>query len=122
MDKRRLLLIVVCSFATAYTLHIVSNRLRLPTHESSTIDARVTIPASSVSPASRSLRPNYPYSVIPGGAYSPAELQSAAQRDALINSHYADFNLESRPSGHAHGRSLSVRFLSVEQPHLLDAQ
>ncbi len=95
MDKRRLLLIVVCSFATAYTLHIVSNRLRLSTHQSSAIDARVVTPASSVSPASRSLRPNYPYSVIPGGAYSAAELRSAVQRDALVNSHYADFNLKS---------------------------
>lgn len=91
MDKRRLLLIAVFAFAAAYTLHVASRQLRV----SGGIDTKVTAPASSVSPASRALRPNYPYSVIPGGAYSVEELQSAVQRDRLVNGHFADFNLTS---------------------------
>lgn len=91
MDKRRLLLIVVFSFATAYLLHVASRQVR----PSTKIDAKVTAPASAVSSASRSLRPNYPFSVVPGGTYSPAELGSAMAHDALINNHYSDFNLKS---------------------------
>jgi hypothetical protein len=53
-----------------------------------------TIPATAkISPLIRSLRPSYPYSVIPGGAYSPAELHYANQSDAVVRAHYADFNL-----------------------------
>lgn len=51
-------------------------------------------PGAQVSAASRALRPNYPYSVIPGGAYSPAELRLVNQRDALVRSHYADFDIQ----------------------------
>ncbi|HEX3743914.1 MAG TPA: PEP-CTERM sorting domain-containing protein [Bryobacteraceae bacterium] len=36
-------------------------------------------------------RPNYPYSVIPGGAYSAAELQAALLRDPVAARHYAGF-------------------------------
>lgn len=91
MDKRRLLLIAVCAFATAYTLQFTARQLR----RSAGLDSRVTAPASSVSAASRALRPNYPYSVIPGGAYSLAELQSAVGRDRLVKEHYADFDIRS---------------------------
>src|SRR5205823_6610337 len=41
------------------------------------------------------LRPTYPYSVVPGGVYSLAELRAAIQKDALVREHYADFNLRS---------------------------
>ncbi len=41
----------------------------------------------------RALRPIYPYSVIPGGAYSAAELRVASQRDRVVAGHYADFDL-----------------------------
>ncbi len=93
MDKRRLLLIVVCSFASAYGLHVASSQLSM----SRGIDARLAVPAaaSAVSAASRSLRPNYPYSVIPGGAYSPAELRFADGHDGLVKDHYADFDIKS---------------------------
>jgi hypothetical protein len=36
----------------------------------------------------------YPYSVIPGGANSDAELRSAVAHDAIVASHYADFDLK----------------------------
>jgi hypothetical protein len=40
------------------------------------------------------LRPNYPFSVIPGGAYSPAELRFASEKDGVIRRHYSDFDLK----------------------------
>ena len=40
----------------------------------------------------RALRPNYPYSVIPGGVYSPAELGAALARDVIARDHYAGFD------------------------------
>lgn len=43
----------------------------------------------------RSLRPNYPYSVIPGGAYTPAELRYINTKDDVVRAHYADFDLKS---------------------------
>jgi hypothetical protein len=44
----------------------------------------------------RALRPNFPYSVISGGAYSPGELRFADHNDAVVRAHYANFDL-----GHA---------------------
>ena len=44
----------------------------------------------------RALRPNFPYSVISGGAYSPGELRFAGQNDAVVRTHYANFDV-----GHA---------------------
>lgn len=49
--------------------------------------------AQSVSSLHRALRPNYPYSVIPGGAYSPEELRDRVGHDPIIAAHYADFAL-----------------------------
>jgi PEP-CTERM motif len=39
------------------------------------------------------LRTLYPYSVIPGGAYSEQELRNAVERDPVVAHHYADFDL-----------------------------
>ena len=91
MDKRRLLIIALCSFATAPCLHFTSGRLA----SSSGITATTTKPGGVISATARSLRPNFPYSVIPGGAYSPAELRYANHRDHLVREHYADFDLSS---------------------------
>ena len=53
-----------------------------------------TVPPSQPLPAFvRSLHPNYPYSVIPGGAYSAAELRYVNRKDDAVRAHYADFNL-----------------------------
>jgi hypothetical protein len=38
-------------------------------------------------------RPLYPYSIIPGGAYSREELARAVQNDPVISRHYADFEI-----------------------------
>jgi hypothetical protein len=57
--------------------------------------ARNTAPVTKPLPAYiRSLRPNYPYSVIPGGAYSPQELRYASGKDNVVRAHYADFHLD----------------------------
>ncbi len=62
-------------------------------HASRSIGRSVLTPASAVPATWRALRPDYPYSVIPGGAYSPAELRYASEKDHLVRIHYADFNL-----------------------------
>ncbi len=49
--------------------------------------------ASDVPAMVRSLRPIYPYSVIPGGVFSARELRSAADSDSLVRDHYQGFNL-----------------------------
>jgi hypothetical protein len=57
-----------------------------------------TVPATEGPSAMvRALRPNYPYSVVAGGVYSPAELKFAHGRDRVVQLHYADFDL-----AHAH--------------------
>lgn len=38
--------------------------------------------------------PYYPYSVIPGGAHSQAELQMAVDSDSVVAKHYSDFIIE----------------------------
>jgi hypothetical protein len=38
-------------------------------------------------------RPLYPYSIIPGGAYSREELTRAVQNDPVVARHYADFEI-----------------------------
>jgi hypothetical protein len=40
-------------------------------------------------------RPVFKYSVIPGGAYTPAELIEALQKDPVVSFHYAAFNRQS---------------------------
>lgn len=41
----------------------------------------------------RSIRPAYPYSVIPGGVYSSRELRDATLRDPIVASHYKGFDI-----------------------------
>lgn len=61
--------------------------------ESAPITFRVVKPGANIDAAMRAFRPNYPYSVIPGGAYSPAELRAGNQKDQLVRNHYSDFDL-----------------------------
>ncbi|MBV8069024.1 MAG: hypothetical protein JO270_03915 [Acidobacteriaceae bacterium] len=42
--------------------------------------------------AAAALRPKYPYSIVPGGVYSAAELIAAIRRDPSIRTHFSDFN------------------------------
>jgi hypothetical protein len=90
MKIRRFLVIAFCAFAAA--LFLTFGVRKFATFGSL---AGHTVPATAeISPLIRSLRPNYPYSVIPGGAYSPAELHYANQSDAVVRAHYATFNLK----------------------------
>jgi hypothetical protein len=87
MRARRLVIVLVGLADCVLLLALYNIR------KSHSIDDAVTAPASAVSAASRALRPNYPYSVIVGGAYSPAELRYAQEKDRSVREHYADFDL-----------------------------
>lgn len=89
MNSRRLLIVTVSALASALALGLVMQRV----HNSSVITSHVTAAAPKIPAVARSLRPNYPYSIIPGGAYSPAELRIVNEKDPLVRDHYADFNI-----------------------------
>jgi len=57
--------------------------------ERSGVETRSVFPRGS--PLSR--RPLFPYSIIPGGAESAQELRNAVAHDAVVASHFADFDL-----------------------------
>jgi hypothetical protein len=89
MKTRRFLLIAFGAFVAALFVTLAVRKF-------ATLGPLVvhTTPATAqISSLIRSLRPNYPYSVIRGGAYSPAELRYANQTDAVVRAHYATFNL-----------------------------
>jgi hypothetical protein len=90
MKIRRLLILGLCAFAAGLTLRYGIQKFGFSgSIAESTIPLREPIPAYT-----RALRPNYPYSVIPGGAYSPTELQYADREDPVVREHYADFNMK----------------------------
>jgi hypothetical protein len=91
MFKLRFLIFALLAFLPVIALH----EYELRSHRSDSIQAHVTAKGVMIPPAVRSLRPNYPYSVVPGGVYSPAELRAAIQKDPRVGEHYADFNLRS---------------------------
>ncbi len=57
--------------------------------------ATTSFPAAGESSDGIAARPLYPYSVIPGGAYSEAELARAIENDPVVARHYADFDVSS---------------------------
>jgi hypothetical protein len=59
---------------------------------SSALSRKGAGPISSV--AIREHRLEYPYSVIPGGVQSAAELRQAVRRDVVVAAHYAGFDIE----------------------------
>src|SRR5579875_1503142 len=89
MNTRQFLLIAICAVVSALSLHVIVRSLR----QTAPITHSAVASGAKISAAARALRPNYPYSVIPGGAYSPAELRYANQHDALVRDHYSDFDL-----------------------------
>lgn len=91
MKIRRFLVIALCAFIAAVSLTIAVRKLAT----FGSVAGHTTPATAKVSPLIRSLRPNYPYSVIAGGAYSTAELRYANQSDAVVRAHYATFNLKS---------------------------
>jgi hypothetical protein len=91
MIKLRFVIFGLCAFLPVITLHHYEGRL-LASHS---MKAKVTTQGAVIPPAVRSLRPNFPYSVVPGGVYSPDELRAATKNDPLVGQHYSDFNLQS---------------------------
>jgi hypothetical protein len=91
MSKVRLLIIASLALATAFGLRGLQQFVEW----ARPLTLAIVIPGGHVTPAERALRPNYPYSVIPGGVYSPEELRNSTDRDGVIRAHYADFDLKS---------------------------
>jgi hypothetical protein len=89
MNARRLLIVAICAVVSATSLHVIVRSVR----QTAPLTRHAVAPGAKVSAAARALRPNYPYSVIPGGAYSPAELRFVNGRDSLVREHYSDFNM-----------------------------
>ncbi len=89
MNTRRFLAVGICAVVSALALRVIVRSVE----ETEPITPRVVRPGANIDAAARSLRPNYPYSVIPGGAYSRAELRVVNQRDPLVREHYSDFNV-----------------------------
>lgn len=89
MKIRRVLIFAACALAAGLTFRYGMQRLSaFGSIAGHTAPLKEPIPAYT-----RSLRPNYPYSIIPGGAYSGAELRYADQEDPVVKEHYADFNM-----------------------------
>jgi hypothetical protein len=81
----------VVFFAACYWQYAANFR----TANGDTARGNATEPATApVRPASihRQLRPIYPHSIIPGGAYSSAELRDALDRDPVAAAHYSGFH------------------------------
>ncbi|HTU43761.1 MAG TPA: PEP-CTERM sorting domain-containing protein [Bryobacteraceae bacterium] len=89
MNTRRFLIVAICAVVSALSVHVIVQSLR----QTAPLTRRTVASGAQVSAAARALRPNYPYSVIPGGAYSPAELRFVNDRDSLVRNHYSDFNM-----------------------------
>jgi hypothetical protein len=90
MKTRRFLVIAFCAFVAALSLTLGVRRFAT----FGSLAGHIVPAAPQISPLIRSLRPSYPYSVIPGGAYSSDELHYANQTDAVVRAHYATFNLK----------------------------
>ncbi len=90
MKIRRILIFTVCAVAGGLTLRYGIQKLSLYGSISGhTVPMKEPLPAYT-----RALRPNYPYSIIPGGAYSTAELKYADQEDEVVKEHYSDFDVK----------------------------
>lgn len=89
MNTRRILVFAICAVICASSLHVIIRALR----QTEPINRYAVRPGAIIPAADRALRPNYPYSVIPGGAYSPAELRFVTQHDAMVRNHYSDFDV-----------------------------
>jgi len=91
--KLRRLLLLTASAALLAVLFVPHLRSRIASGRAKSVVAAT--PTPQVPALVRSLRPAYPFSVIPGGIYSRAELATQAAHDELIRKHYSDFRMES---------------------------
>ena len=90
MKIRRILIFTVCALAGGFTLRYGIEKFSLYGSISGhTVPMKEPLPAYT-----RALRPNYPYSIIPGGAYSTAELKYADQEDEVVKEHYSNFDVK----------------------------
>ena len=62
------MIVAICALVSAVALRTTFESVR----EIAPLTRRSVMPNGMVPALARALRPNYPYSVIPGGAYSPA--------------------------------------------------
>jgi len=90
MKTRRFLVIALCAFVAALCLTFGVRRFAT----FGSLAGHIVPAAPQLSPLIRSLRPSYPYSVIPGGAYSADELHYANQTDTVVRTHYATFDMK----------------------------
>jgi hypothetical protein len=89
MSKSRIAGIVFCLIAAAFGIYTGVKNVRQFGKLSGHTTAAKDRPGALV----RALRPNYPYSVIPGGVFSQRELSYAGNKDPVVRAHYADFNV-----------------------------
>lgn len=90
MSKVRLLVIAMVALATALALRGIVRLVEW----TRPLTLAIVVPGGKVPAAEQALRPIYPYSVIPGGAYTPDELRTAVARDPIVRDHYKDFDLK----------------------------
>jgi hypothetical protein len=90
MKLRRLLLLIALALLVMISL-LPHLRKRMPQRGLS----MSTTWTAQVPALVRALRPAYPFSIIPGGVYSKAELANHITQDSLVRRHYADFRMES---------------------------
>jgi hypothetical protein len=91
--KLRQLLLLTASAALLAVLFVPHLRSRIAGGRAKPVVA--ITPTPQVPALVRSLRPAYPFSVIPGGVYSRDELSAQAAHDELIRKHYSDFRMKS---------------------------
>jgi hypothetical protein len=90
MSKNRLLSICLGALLVIWMIHFATNNLR----QFGSIEGHTAPATEGPSPLVRALRPSYPYSVIPGGAYTPVELRFADGKDDVVRAHYSDFDVK----------------------------
>jgi hypothetical protein len=94
MKKSWFIALAVCALTLLLLTPVAYRKWGLPQFRGASL-AKNTVRTAERPPAYvRSLRPEYPYSVIPGGAYSPEELRRANVKDDVVRAHYADFDLK----------------------------
>lgn len=90
MNFKRIAAIAASAFLMVWLIHFATNHFQ----QYGSIQGHTRPATEGASAMVRSLRPVYPYSVIPGGVYSPRELQFADSKDTVVKQHYADFDLK----------------------------
>ena len=88
--RRTLAIVLQCAAAVLAVVAVISAVSLWPGRSSSHApDSRLKDAATE----SQALRPVYPYSVIPGGAYTPSELKDKLTSDKIAARHYDAFDL-----------------------------